>query len=190
MALGREASRADAFDYVFNAHHGYIYNLVYLLLRNAQDAEDVTQDVFIRAYKAMPGYKPEQASMRTWLSRFAVNACQSHRRRSFLRARWLHPNGDGEEFVDSVDPSLWGAPEAQALQSEVRQTVQQVLAKLPLEHRTVLVLHYYFDLPCPEIANIISCPEGTVYSRLHYARRMVQERLERHALHHTSEVGI
>jgi len=61
----------------------------------------------------------------------------------------------------------------------MRKTVKDVLAKLRAEHRTVLVLHYYLDLSCPEIASIMECPEGTVYSRLHYARRLVESHLER-----------
>ena len=188
MAIGREVAHADAFDFVFNAHRNYIYSLAHALLRNTQDAEDVTQDVFLRVYKALPSYKPEQATMRTWLARFVVNACQTHRRRNFLNRLWQRMPDAEEDASGPVDASLWGAPEDHALQSEVRQAVQEVLSKLRLEHRTVLVLHYYLDLSCPEIAATLGCPEGTVYSRLHYARRVVQARLESQALHPNDEV--
>lgn len=179
VTLERESARAESFDFVFNAHHDYIYNLAYCLLRNAQDAEDVTQDVFLRVYKALPSYDPERASIRTWLTKMAVNACQTHRRRNFLRNLLSREPDPDSEAPDPIDPSLWGAPEDHALQSEVRRTVKEVLAKIRPEHRTVLVLHYYLDLSCPEIARILECPEGTVYSRLHYARRVVQAQLER-----------
>ena len=67
----------------------------------------------------------------------------------------------------------------------------QFLAQMSHEHRTVLVLHYYMDLSCPEIASILNCPEGTVHSRLHYARRVVQAQLEHHAPQPiTSEVEV
>jgi RNA polymerase sigma-70 factor, ECF subfamily len=187
FALGREATHDDAFDFVFNAHYDYVYNLAHLLLRNPQDAEDVTQEVFLRVYKALPTFEAGPASMRTWLTRLATNACLTHRRRSFLRGLWQRALGDGDT-PDPVDPSLWGAPEAHALRAEMRQTIKDVLGKLRIEHRTVLVLHYYLELSCPEIASILDCPEGTVYSRLYYARRIVQTQLERRALRPTNEV--
>ena len=188
MALGREAVQVESFDVVFNAHYDYVYGLAHSLLGNAQDAEDVTQEVFLRVYKALPTYQPERASIRTWLTTMAVNACQTHRRRNFLRSLWQRAFSNGQsEASDPVDPSIWGAPESCALANEARRTVNEVLAKLRLEHRTVLVLHYYLDLSCPEIARILDCPEGTVYSRLHYARRIVQAELERKALHSSEE---
>jgi RNA polymerase sigma-70 factor (ECF subfamily) len=124
--------------------------------------------------------------MRTWLTRLVVNACNTHRRRNFLRGLLpmqgkTNGNGSGENpTFDLEDPSSWGAPEDQAMLSELRRTVNEVLARLRLEHRTVLMLHYYLELSCPEIARILECPEGTVYSRLHYARQLVQEELEKH----------
>lgn len=184
MALGREQAYADSFDMVYEAHHDYIHGLIYALLGDAQDAEDVTQDMFLSVYKALPTYDPERAGMRTWLTKLAVNACRMHRRRNFLRnllqRRAGSANGmDGAS--DVIDLSLLAAPEAFALQSEARQVLMGALAKLRHEHRTVLVLHYYLDVPCHEIARILDCPEGTVYSRLYYARRTVQAHLERHA---------
>ncbi len=190
MALARETASADAFDLVFNVHHDYVYGLARSLLGNAQDAEDVTQDVFLRVYKALPSYQPERAGIRTWLTRFAVNACQTHRRRNFLRSLLSRTPAEGEELPDPIDLSTWGAPEAHVVQTELRQAIGRVLAKLKLEHRTVVVLHYYLDLSCQEIARILECPEGTVYSRLHYARRVVQSQLERQSLKPDSEVEL
>ena len=74
MALGREAAHADEFGAVFDIHHDYIYNLACVLLRNAQDAEDVTQEVFLRVYKALPRYDAERAGMRTWLTTMLIDA--------------------------------------------------------------------------------------------------------------------
>jgi RNA polymerase sigma-70 factor (ECF subfamily) len=184
MALGRETAHEDSFVLVFRVHRDYVYRLAYLLLNNAEDAEDVTQEVFLRLYRALPAGQPERASLRTWLTRVVVNACHTHRRRNFLHRLWRRrpAEPDDEEGNDAIlavaDPSPWGMPEGQALQAELRQTLQAILTRLRPEHRAVLVLHYYLDLSCPEIARILDCPEGTVYSRLHYARRLVQARLE------------
>ena len=83
IAVGREAAKTDAFDVVFELHHDYVYRLTYALLGHAQDAEDVTQEVFLRVYKALPSYDPARASLRTWLARLT-----SHWR----RAAWLNPH--------------------------------------------------------------------------------------------------
>ncbi len=191
MALESESVRTDSFDIVFNAHQAYIYTLTYSLLGNAQDAEDVTQDVFVRVYKALPTYQPERASMRTWLTKMTVNACNTHRRRNFLNRLLRRTSTEDEDgTLELVDLSVLGAPEEHALTTELRRTVRDVLAKLGPEHRTVLVLHYYMDLACPEIATILDCPEGTVYSRLHYARRLVRTELERHTQRRTSEASL
>lgn len=190
MALARETANADAFDLVFNVHHDYIYGLTLSLLGNAQDAEDVTQDVFLRVYKALHSYQPERAGICTWLTRLAVNACQTHRRRNFLRTLLSRTPADGEDIPEPVNSSAWGAPEAHVVQTELRQAVKRALAKLKLEHRTVVVLHYYLDMSCQEIARILECPEGTVYSRLHKARGFVQAQLEHQSLKPNSEVEL
>lgn len=188
MELGLQTAHADTFDVVFAAQHDYVYGLAYAILRNPQDAEDITQEVFVRVYRALPQYEPERASMRTWLARIVVNACHNHKQHNFLRHLFslgVHSSNsqrNTDKMLNLADPSAWGAPEEQALQSELRRTLNEVLSRLRLEHRTVLVLHYYLDLSCPEIARIVECPQGTVYSRLHYARRFVQKEFERHTL--------
>ncbi|HMA37449.1 MAG TPA: RNA polymerase sigma factor [Chloroflexia bacterium] len=179
LTLAQAAAPDETFDMVFSVHHDYVYHLARALLGHPQDAEDVTQEVFLRVYKALPSYTAERGTLRTWLTRIVVNSCQTHRRRSVLRRLWQRPPtaGDQDAVQDLADSSAWGAPESQALQAELRQTVKTLLARLGLEHRTVLVLHYYLDFSCPEIARILDCSEGTVYSRLHYARRRVQSQL-------------
>jgi RNA polymerase sigma-70 factor (ECF subfamily) len=191
MMLEHVATHDNAFDVVFGIHHDYVYRLAHALLGHAQDAEDVTQEVFLRVYRALPTYQADRASMRTWLTRIAVNVCRTHRRRTWLRSLWQRPapSPDDIDPLELVDTSPWGAPEDRVLQAEMRQLVRDMLDRLRPEHRTVLVLHYYLDLPCPEIARIMDCPEGTVYSRLHYARRLVQAQLEHRALRPVSEVG-
>src|SRR5689334_15547530 len=183
IVLGQETTQVDGFDLVFAVHHDYVYRLAHALLGHPQDAEDVTQEVFLRVYKALPSYRPDRASLRTWLTQIAVNACRTHRRRNFWRwgRQQALPPDDPALAETLVDPSPWTAPESQALRVELRAAVRAVLAGLRPDHRAVLVLHYYLDLPCPEIARLLGCAEGTVYSRLHYARRRVQAQLERGA---------
>src|SRR5436190_11287766 len=116
MALGREQAYADSFDIVYDAHHDYVLGLVYALLGDAQDAEDVTQEVFLSVYKALPTYDPARAGMRTWLTKLTVNACRMHRRRNFLRnllqRRIGSTNGADDGASEVIDLSLLAAPEA------------------------------------------------------------------------------
>lgn len=190
IAIETDSVQTESFDIVFNAHHDYVYSLTHTLLGNTQDAEDVTQDIFLRVHKALPSYKPERASIRTWLTKLTVNACNTHRRRNFLHNLLRRTPIDDEAALEIEDLSVFGAPEDQALTAELRRTVRDVLSKLRPEHRTVLVLHYYMDMSCPEIAGILDCPEGTVYSRLHYARRLVRAQLERHTPRSGIEVEV
>ena len=125
ITLTRERTKSgeDEFDVVFNANCEYIYRLVYALLSNTQDAEDVTQEVFLRVYRALPSFDPARATMRPWLTKVAVNACQTHRRRNFLRGIFQRNPEDDVDTMSTVDPSLLAAPEDHALQAELRRTV-------------------------------------------------------------------
>src|SRR5215212_8814345 len=143
MALGREVANTNLFEVVYNAHHNYVYGLVYALLGNTQDAEDVTQEVFLIVYKALPSYNSERASLRTWLAKLTVNACRAQRRRNFLSRLWQRAGGYDDAALEVVDLSLLGAPEDHALQSEMRRLLGEALAQLRYEHRTALVLYYY-----------------------------------------------
>lgn len=192
MALGSEGVNTLSFDFVFTNYYSYVSRLARGLLGNAQDAEDVTQDVFLRVYKSLSSYSAEKGTLNTWLGKMTVNTCRTHRRRSFFQ-RMLKsslPDEDANEAAEPVDPSLFGAPEDRALHLELQETVRDILKKLRPEHRTVMVLYHFMDLSCTEIAAIVDCPEGTVYSRLYYARRIVQAQIEGHMRLTNSEVGL
>src|ERR1041384_2274201 len=115
MALSSEAVHTTtSFDFVFSAHHAYIYRLAHTLLGNAQDAEDITQEVFLRVHKALPRYDPERANMRTWLTKMTVNASKPQRRGNFLHHLWKSSwpeEEDPGDFNEPADLSLLGAPE-------------------------------------------------------------------------------
>ncbi|HMA38215.1 MAG TPA: RNA polymerase sigma factor [Chloroflexia bacterium] len=186
IALHPEMPADARFDGVFATYHTYVYRLALALLGQVEDAEDVTQEVFLRVYKALPSYQPERASLRTWLTQVAVHACQTHRRRHFWQRRRQTSLPDGaapDDLPDLIDPSPWVAPEDQALLAELRQSLWALLAQLRPEHRSVLVLHYYLDLSCAEIAALQHCSEGTICSRLYYARRRLQAHLDQQARH-------
>lgn len=191
-ALKSDAATSVSFDHVFANYYSYVSKLSRTLLRNAQDAEDVTQEVFLRVHKSLSTYSPERGTLNSWLGKMTINACRTHRQRSFFHRLWgaTQQEDDYQDLLGLADSSSFADPEDHVLQSELRATVKEVLDKLRPKHRTVLVLHHYMDLSCAEIAAMIGCPEGTVYSRLHHARRIVQEHLESHALAKNDEGGL
>lgn len=192
MALNSEAARAASFDFVFATYFSFVSKLARALLGNVQDAEDVTQEVFLRVYKNLSSFDPERGTMNAWLGKLTINASRTHQRRGIFQRIWRSASLDdnADEVIELIDTSLFGAPDEYVLQAELRKIVTGILSKMRPKHRTVLVLHHYMELSCVEIASILDCPEGTVYSRLYHARRLVQAQLEHHMQALTSEAGL
>jgi RNA polymerase sigma-70 factor, ECF subfamily len=164
---------SDAFDEMYSRHAPAIYRLGWAMLQQSQAAEDVVQETFLRAYKARRRFDPSRASLGTWLYQIALNYCRSHlRRKRLMTIPWLHSN---QETPDLPDPEL--GPEYRTLHSEYRRLLWEAVQKLSDPLREVVTLHYYMELPAVEIAAMLGCPEGTIYSRLHNARRRLAETL-------------
>jgi len=131
--------------------------------QNADDARDVSQDVFLHVYDALPSFRGGSA-FSTWLYRVAVNAAISYVRRE---RRHPHvPLDSLREFRADIDAE----PQQQATRMETQQTVQQLLAQLPEQQRAVLVLRYFQELSLDEMAEVLNCSVAAVKVRLHRAR--------------------
>ncbi len=157
----------DAFDELYTAHSQSIYRLGWAMLQQSQAAEDVVQETFMRAHKARARFDPSRASFGTWLYQIALNYCRSHlRRKRLLTVPWLRTTDEGPDFPDARP-----GPEMHALRSEYQQMLWDAVQKLSVPLREVVTLHYYMEIPAVEIAKMLDCPEGTIYSRLHNARR-------------------
>lgn len=164
---------ADAFDELYTRHAAAIYRLGWAMLQQAQAAEDVVQETFLRAYKARQRFDPGKASFGTWLYQIALNYCRSHlRRKRLLTIPWLQSTRTAPEI-----PDFRPGPEAKALRGEYRRILWEAVQNLSGPLREVVTLHYYMELPAVEIAAMLNCPEGTIYSRLHNARRRLAEAL-------------
>lgn len=162
-----QSGDADAFDELYTRHAPAIYRLGWAMLQQTQTAEDVVQETFLRAYKARRRFNPKRASFGTWLYQIALNYCRSYlRRKRLLTIPWLRQTG---EPLDWPDPGL--DPEGNALRGEYRRLLWTAVQNLSAPLREVITLHYYMQLPAVEIAVMLNCPEGTIYSRLHNARR-------------------
>ncbi len=168
-----QAGDETAFDELYNRHAQTIFRLGWAMLQQRQSAEDVVQETFLRAHNARRRFDPTRASFGTWLYQIALNYCRSHLRKKRLTTiPWLQKNGEPPEF-----PTGGLGPEGKMLRGEYRRLLWDAVQKLSAPLKEVVTLHYYMELPAVEIAAMLNCPEGTVYSRLHNARKRLAETL-------------
>jgi len=154
-----------AFAQLMYRYAGAVYNLAYRMLGNAEDAEDASQEIFLRAYTRLESYDRTRR-FSTWLLSIGSNYCIDRLRRR--RFAWMTLD-DAAYALPSTEPG----PERSALSNEQRQMVQQALLQLPEHYRLVTVLCYWQDLSYDEICQITGLPEITIKTRLHRARHML-----------------
>lgn len=167
---------ADAFDALVRRHQERVYATVYHMTANHEDAADLTQEAFIKAYNALPGFKGD-CSFFTWIYRIAVN-----RTLNFLkqrRNRSVHLSLNDLDFNAEHDPEIIAfvsdqTPRRQVDLTELQQKLNVAMLKLSDVHRMVVILHDIQGMPHEEIATIMDCNPGTVRSRLFYARQQLQ----------------
>jgi RNA polymerase sigma-70 factor (ECF subfamily) len=156
------------FEAIVLPHLDAAFNLARWLLRSRSDAEDVTQEAVLRAFRAFGSYRSGNA--RAWLLQIVRNACFT----------WLRQNRMGEEFTEFDETSMpqeSDNPEALAIANSNREQLTQALEALPPAFREILVLRELEGCSYKEIAEITSRPIGTVMSRLSRARQALRERL-------------
>lgn len=158
-----------AFQKLIEAFQGPIFNLAYRMLNNAHDAEDATQEIFLRVYTKLGTYD-QARKFSTWLFSVASNFCIDRLR----RRRPLVPLDD---LVFGL-PSQEDGPERRVMRSELQDTVQRALATLPDHYRMVAILRYWNDLSYQEIVEATGLSESAVKTRLHRARAMIEAALE------------
>ncbi len=162
-----------ALEKLFLAYQERVYQLAIGITRDAETAEEVVQDTFYRLYLNARRIDPNLPLL-PWLYRVAANLSYNRAR---AHRRW---SGALQRFSERLHETPPGSPEALVEQRELQTIVRNTLDMLPPRHRAVLVLHYVHDYNIEEIAAILSCPAGTVKSRLYHARRLLKERLQEH----------
>lgn len=167
-----------AFSEVVARYKAKIYNYVYRMTGSADDAEDLTQEVFIRLYTSIDSFRG-QSSLNTWLFRIAGNLCIDRFRRVKNRVPAYsldEPVGEGDVQTQEVADETY-APHRLLQNAEMAEQIQAALSKLPEKLRAPLLLHDIEGLPYEEIAQIAGCPLGTVKSRLFNARMQLRRHL-------------
>jgi RNA polymerase sigma-70 factor, ECF subfamily len=161
----------DAFEILVRRHEKTIFNLVYRMLGDYDDAAETSQEVFLSAYRAIGQFRGE-ANFSTWLYRIALNHATTRRKSAALRQkRFVAMDGTDMTDSDQIGP-------AETLEKkELRERVQRALSELEPEDATVILLRDLQDVPYEDVARVLKIPVGTVKSRLHRARQALKAKL-------------
>lgn len=168
----------DAFDLLFSRYQHKILNLVSRYLRDPQDVEDVAQEAFIKAFRALPRFRGDSAFY-TWLYRIAINTAKNH-----LVTRGRRPPGtdvdveDAEHFDGNDALRESESPESALARDQLSAEIDGAIADLPDDLRSAVTLREFDGLSYEQIAEIMDCPVGTVRSRIFRARESIDKRIE------------
>ena len=174
VALAQKGN-INSFNKLVDKYHSRIYSLTYQMTSNREDAEDLTQEIFIKAFEALPRFKG-RSSFYTWLYRIGINKTINYRKKR-NRNRPLSIDAlDQDITYDEVYAELDSkdSPLRHIGLNELQVKLNEAMQKLSLKHRTVVVMHDIEGIPHDEIAKIVGVSVGTIRSRLFYARRQLQ----------------
>jgi RNA polymerase sigma-70 factor, ECF subfamily len=178
--LVERAQRGDkgAFDLLVQKYQRKLGRLLSRMIRDQAEVEDVVQEAFIKAYRALPNFRGDSAFY-TWLYRIGINTAKN-----YLVAMGRRPQvsteievEDAENFEDGQDLRTIDTPETELMTKQIAKTVNDTVAGLPEELRTAITLREIEGLSYEEIATLMGCPIGTVRSRIFRARETIAEKL-------------
>lgn len=175
------AGDTKAFELLVLKYQGRVERLVRRMVRDPGLAEDVTQEAFIRAYRALGQFRAE-AQFYTWLYRIAVNTAKKHlasqRNDPIIPESQLKTSEEDETYLPAAEPSSDETPESLLAAREIAETVNKALAALPEDLRQAITLREIEGLSYEEIAEVMSCPIGTVRSRIFRAREAISAKVK------------
>lgn len=172
----RSGSEA-AFDWLVTYYHAPVYAVISGILRNPNDAADVTQEVFLKAFRGIRAFR-QGSSLKTWLYRIAVRESLNYRRWFWRHLRFQHSIED-EQLGDSAEFQDTGSSPFEELASrEIQDAVHHALGEVPAVFRAAIILRDLEGLSYEEVADVLDVSVGTVKSRILRGRRMLREILE------------
>jgi RNA polymerase sigma factor (sigma-70 family) len=174
-----QAGDVAAFDQLILKYRERVYAMIYNMTSNREDAADLTQDAFIKAFQSINRFQG-QSSFFTWLYRIAINSALTHIRKNKLRSFFSFDKVHEDATVSSIINQLTDKRDVQrdVFVSELQERLNEAMQKLSIPHRTVVTLFEIDGLSHEEIAEIMDCSMGTVRSRLHYAKQLLQSELK------------
>jgi RNA polymerase sigma factor (sigma-70 family) len=155
------------------------YRVAIKITKNHEDANDVVQDAFLKAYNSIHKFRME-SSFETWLYRIIVNLSLNVVKRKKIRGEYAFSKETISQATEYVKHrvEVKNDPSIQAEEQELRELVTKAVDSLPIHHRTVVILHELEGLTHSEIASILNCSESTIRTRLHYARKRLRSLLK------------
>lgn len=173
-----QAGDVASFDRLILKYRERVFGVIYNLTSNREDSSDLTQDTFIKAFQAINRFQGN-CSFFTWLYKIAVNTTLGHLRknklRNFFSLEKINEEGANAQILEQLTDKH-GADRDTYLK-ELQEKLNEALQKLSIPHRTVITLFEIDGLSHAEVAEVVGCSEGTVRSRLHYAKQFLQGEL-------------
>ena len=175
-----QAGDTEAFDELVTRYRSRVFSMIYNMVHNEQDAWDLAQDSFVKAWKSIQRFRGH-SSFYTWLYRIVMNVTIDWMRRKQVKAG--STEFDDTTRLKEIDPASKTAPKADALpyetmqRNEIQTRIDQAIAQLTPEHRAVILMKEIEEMQYHEIAETLGCSIGTVMSRLFYARKKLQNLL-------------
>jgi RNA polymerase sigma-70 factor (ECF subfamily) len=166
------AGEETAYVTLYNLYAGMIYRLVYSMLQQKEDAEEVLQDSFEYAFRKLADYDPHKSAFKTWLYRIAISRCHNKRRR-----KWLPTLSLSLPTSRQVEDKETPTPDEHANLNETQRRVWGALQELTPKLRETAVLRYYENLSYAEIGDILNIPTKTAESRMRLAHKALREML-------------
>ena len=173
-----KAGDATAYQGLVEKYQGRIYSMVYGMIRNREDARDITQDAFVKAYRSLGSFRLE-ASFYTWIYRIAMNLTIDFTRKRKRRKQsgFDESIGTRDEKGDIAEVHHGDSPSKALERKQLYTRIMDALEKLPADQKQVILLRELEGLSYKEISDVMEIPEGTVMSRLFYARKKLQSLL-------------
>lgn len=177
--LVRRVQEGDtrAFEVLFHRHQHKVASLISRYVRDRDEVADLVQEVFIKAYRALPRFRGDSAFY-TWIFRIAVNTAKNYIASRGRRASEMKVDLDDAEFIDGGE-ALKDAdnPEGELARDQLKKVIDEAIAALPPDLRSAVTLREFDGLSYEQIADIMDCPVGTVRSRIFRAREAIDARL-------------
>lgn len=173
-----------AYKNLLENYRGAIYNLLYKMVRNKEETEDLVQEAFMKAFKALPSFNEEYA-FSTWLYKIAVNNCIDHMRKKKLQTYSINKpvqSKDGELDREFPDTSM--SPDKSILSEERASIIETAIDELPENYKTAIILRHSEEKSYEEISKILNIPLGTVKARIFRAREMLKKKLKGKIIRH------
>ena len=174
----------SAYKNLLENYRGAIYNLIYKMVRNKEETEDLVQEAFMKAFKALPSFNEEYA-FSTWLYKIAVNNCIDHMRKKKLQTYSINKpvqSKDGELDREFPDTSM--SSDKSILSEERAGIIETAIDELPENYKTAIILRHSEEKSYEEISQILNIPLGTVKARIFRAREMLKKKLKGKVIRH------